>query len=159
MAIAFRRPFTLETQELRDATDMSGKVTEEIACQACKTIYVFLYPNTATSEQIRLYRSAVQQAMGGLRVVTPLSSTCTCRSGEHEVRWDLNFMPGQRTATTQTGRERSISLSTPPVKARRRSSCTSPRRPDRFEAGKQRSFLTGASTTRDSRSKDSYSIA
>jgi hypothetical protein len=64
MAIAFRRPFTLETQELRDATDMSGKVTEEIACQACKTIYVFLYPNTATSEQIRLYRSAVQQAMG-----------------------------------------------------------------------------------------------
>jgi hypothetical protein len=67
VAIAFRRPFTQETQGLWDATDVSDKITEEIACQACKTVYVFVYPNTATSEQRRLYRLAVQGSIGPMR--------------------------------------------------------------------------------------------
>ena len=64
MAIAFKRPFTPDTQAIRDSVDMSNKEHEEIACGLCEAVYVLVYPRSSTPERKLEYSRAVQQGMG-----------------------------------------------------------------------------------------------
>ena len=64
MAIAFKKPFTADTQSLRDSVDLSDKDQEEIPCGRCDAIYVLVYAKSLTSKQKLEYGHAVQQGMG-----------------------------------------------------------------------------------------------
>ncbi len=64
MAIAIKKPFTSETQSLRNSVDMFDKDHEEIPCGQCDVVYVLVYPRSSTPEQRLQYRRAVQQGMG-----------------------------------------------------------------------------------------------
>jgi len=64
MAIAIKKPFTPDTQSLRDSVDMSDKDHEEIPCGRCDAVYVLAYPRSSTPEQKLQYSRAVQQGMG-----------------------------------------------------------------------------------------------
>ena len=63
MAIAFKTPFTAETQALRDAVNMSDSDAEEVPCGQCDVAYVLLYPKSSSQEQRLQYRAAAQQGM------------------------------------------------------------------------------------------------
>ena len=63
MAIAFKKPFTPETQALKDSVDLSDKASEEIPCQQCDAVYLLIYPKPSTPEQIHRYTQAVHQGM------------------------------------------------------------------------------------------------
>lgn len=64
MAIAIKKPFTQETQALRDSIDMSDKDHEEIPCGQCEAVYVLVYPRTSTVNERQQFGRAVQQGMG-----------------------------------------------------------------------------------------------
>jgi hypothetical protein len=64
MAVAFKKPFTRETQDLRDWIDMTNKDHEEIPCARCEAGYVLVFLKSSTGDQRERYRHAVQQAMG-----------------------------------------------------------------------------------------------
>ncbi len=64
MAIAFKKPFTPDTQPLRDSVDMSDKDQEEIPCGRCEAVYVLVYPRSSATDQKLQYSRAVQQGMG-----------------------------------------------------------------------------------------------
>jgi len=65
MAIAFKKPFTPETQSLRDSVGLPDMDHEEIPCGLCDAVYVLVYPRSSTREQKLQYSRAVQQGMGG----------------------------------------------------------------------------------------------
>jgi hypothetical protein len=64
MAIAIKKPFTSETQALRDSVDLSEEDHEEIPCGRCDAVYILVYLKSSTPEQRTQYRRAVQQSIG-----------------------------------------------------------------------------------------------
>ena len=63
MAIAFKKPFTPDTQSLRDSVDTSDVDHQEIPCGQCDAVYVLVYPRSSTPEQKLEYSQAVHQGM------------------------------------------------------------------------------------------------
>jgi hypothetical protein len=72
MAIAFKKPFTPETQSLRDGVDVSDKEHEEVPCGMCEAVYVLLYPRSSTPDLKLQYRRAVLRHMGDCNHHPPL---------------------------------------------------------------------------------------
>jgi hypothetical protein len=64
MAIAIKKPFTPDTQSLRDSVDLSDKDYEDIPCGSCEAIYVLIFSTSSTPDQKHQYRQAVRQGMG-----------------------------------------------------------------------------------------------
>lgn len=64
MPLAIKKPFTHETQTLRDAIDLSDKQTEEIPCTRCDAAYVLVYTESSSVEQKLFYRELVEDSMG-----------------------------------------------------------------------------------------------
>ena len=62
-AIAFKKPFTVATQDRRDSIDMEQHDIYSVNCSRCQVEYVLIYPSDASEERVALYRQAVDRGM------------------------------------------------------------------------------------------------
>lgn len=65
MPIAFKKPFTADTQELRDAVDYRNTRSLEVTCgvQGCPTSYVLVYHEDTSAETVAAYETGIRQGM------------------------------------------------------------------------------------------------
>lgn len=71
MAIAFRKPFTSETQAKRDSINASGTKDATVVCPLCGTEYLLIYPIVSSPAELETYTSTVHQGMDNCKSHRP----------------------------------------------------------------------------------------
>jgi hypothetical protein len=70
--IAFRRPFSADTQERRDSIDLSSMETADVGCRSCPVLYLLVYPRHTTAEKAEEYRNTILNYMADCQAHPPI---------------------------------------------------------------------------------------